>query len=157
VSSATELKGLTLKGEAREVALAEAQTVLSMARDETIRARLAELVSAVDDGDVAGDAAELLESVLELGLQTGRIRAYYGPGGEQAALSTLRRLPRGRDRSDSARDVTSALQALNGQQIGAVKIAAVAPGAFTITIEAGGVEASVRLDTNGARLTSLAT
>jgi hypothetical protein len=148
---------LALKGEAREVALAEAQTVLSMAQNDTMRSRLAELVSDVDDGDVKEDSAELLESVLELGLQTGRIRAYYGPGGEQAALSTLRRLPRGRDRSESAREVTSALQALNGQQIDAVKIAAVAPGAFTITIEAGGVEASVRLDTNGARLTSLAT
>jgi hypothetical protein len=146
-----------LKGEAREVALAEAQTVLSMAQNDTMRSRLAELVSDVDDGDVKENSAELLESVLELGLQTGRIRAYYGPGGEQAALSTLRRLPRGRDRSESAREVTSALQALNGQQIDAVKIAAVAPGAFTITIEAGGVEASVRLDTNGARLTSLAT
>ncbi|HEY8646788.1 MAG TPA: hypothetical protein VIL77_13030 [Gaiellaceae bacterium] len=148
---------LALKGEAREVALAEAQTVLSMAQNDTMRSRLAELVSDVDDGDVSEDSTELLESVLELGLQTGRIRAYYGPGGEQAALSTLRRLPRGRVRSDSARDVTKALQALNGQQIDAVKIAAVAPGAFTITIEAGGVEASVRLDTNGARLTSLAT
>jgi hypothetical protein len=148
---------LALKGEAREVALAEAQTVLSMAQNDTMRSRLAELVSDVDDGDVKEDSAELLESVLELGLQTGRIRAYYGPGGEQAALSTLRRLPRGRDRSESAREVTSALQALNGQQIDAVKIAAVAPGAFTITIEAGGVEASVRLDTSGARLTSLAT
>jgi hypothetical protein len=157
VSKTAEGTGLTLKGEAQEVALAEAQTVLSMARDETMRARLAELVSAVEDGDVAGDSGELLESVLELGLQTGRIRAYYGPGGEQAAVSTLRRLPKGRERSDSARDVTSALQALNGQQIDAVKIAALAPGAFTITIEAGGVEASVRLDQNGARLTSLAT
>jgi hypothetical protein len=146
-----------LKGEAREVALAEAQTVLSMAQNDEMRARLAELVSDVDDGDVKEGSTELLESVLELGLQTGRIRAYYGPGGEQAAVSTLRRLPKGRDRSESAREVTSALQALNGQQIDAVKIAAVAPGAFTITIEAGGVEASVRLDTNGARLTSLAT
>jgi hypothetical protein len=157
VSSTTASTGIALKGEAHEVALAEAQTVLSMAQDETMRARLAELVSAIGDGDIAGDSAELLESVLELGLQTGRIRAYYGPGGEQAALSTLRRLPRGRDRAASAREVTSALQALTGQQIDAVKIAAVAPGAFTITIEAGGVEASVRLDTNGARLTSLAT
>ena len=148
---------MALKGEAREVALAEAQTVLSMAQNDTMRARLAELVSDVGDGDVGEDSTELLESVLELGLQTGRIRAYYGPGGEQAALSTLRRLPRGRDRSESARDVSTALQALNGQTIDAVKIAAVAPGAFTITIEAGGVEASVRLDTNGARLTSLAT
>ena len=150
-------EAIALKGEAREVALAEAQTVQSMARDETMRSRLAELVSAVDDGDVGGDAAELLESVLELGLQTGRIRAYYGPGGEQASLSTLRKLPRGRTRSESARDVSSALQALNGAQIDAVKIAAVAPGAFTLTIEAGGVEASVRLDSNGARLMSLAT
>jgi hypothetical protein len=149
--------GVTLKGEARDVALAEAQTVFSLAQDETMRGRLAELVSEVDDGDVGGGSVELLESVLELGLQTGRIRAYYGPGGEQAALSTLRRLPRGRDRSQSTAEVSKALQALNGQQIDAVKIAAVAPGAFTITIEAGGVEASVRLDTHGARLTSLAT
>jgi hypothetical protein len=128
-----------------------------MAQNDEMRARLAELVSDVDEGGVGEGSTELLESVLELGLQTGRIRAYYGPGGEQAAVSTLRRLPKGRDRSESAREVTAALQALNGQQIDAVKIAAVAPGAFTITIEAGGVEASVRLDTNGARLTSLAT
>jgi hypothetical protein len=151
------VSSLVLRGEAREVALAETQTVLSMAQNDEMRARLAELVSDVDDGEVREGSAELLESVLELGLQTGRVRAYYGPGGEQAALSTLRRLPRGRDRSESAREVSTALQALNGQTIDAVKIAAVAPGAFTITIEAGGVEASVRLDTNGARLTSLAT
>ena len=150
-------KTVALKGEAREVALAEAQTVQSLARDETMRSRLAELVSAVDGGGVGGDSAELLESVLELGLQTGRIRAYYGPGGEQAALSTLRKLPKGRVRSKSAQEVSTALQALNGAPIDAVKIAAVAPGAFTLSIEAGGVEASVRLDGNGARLTSLAT
>jgi hypothetical protein len=155
--TSTAVKAIVLKGEAREVALAEAQTVLSMAQNDDMRARLAELVSDVDDGEVREGSTELLESVLELGLQTGRVRAYYGPGGEQAALSTLRRLPRGRDRSESAREVSTALQALNGQHIDAVKIAAVAPGAFTITIEAGGVEASVRLDTNGARLTSLAT
>ena len=153
----TAVKAIVLKGEAREVALAEAQTVLSMAQNDEMRARLAELVSDVDDGEVGEGSTELLESVLELGLQTGRVRAYYGPGGEQAAVSTLRRLPKGRERSQSATEVSKALEALTGQTIDAVKIAAIAPGAFTITIEAGGVEASVRLDTNGARLTSLAT
>jgi len=148
---------LTLSGEAREVALAEAQTVHALAQEDKMRERLAELVASVEEGEVDGDVAELLESVLELGLQTGRIRAYYGPGGEQAALSTLRRLPRGRARSASTNEVSAALKALNGAQIDAVKIAAVAPGAFTLSIEAGGVEASVRLDANGARLTSLAT
>jgi hypothetical protein len=148
---------LALRGEAREVALAEAQTVQSMARDDAMRERLGELVAAVSDGEVDGDAAVLLESVLELGLQTGRIRAYYGPGGEQAALSTLRKLPRGRVRSETARDVTAALQVLAGARIDAVAIAAIAPGAFTLAIEAEGVQASVRLDATGVRVTSLAT
>jgi hypothetical protein len=148
---------LALHGEAREVALAEAQTVQSMAHDQGMRERLAELVAAVDEGTVTGDVAELLESVLELGVQTGRIRAYYGPGGEQAALSTLRKLPRGRVRTATARDVSEALQALAGARIDAVRIAAVAPGAFSIAIEADGIQASVRLDATGARLMSLAT
>lgn len=146
-----------LKGEAQEVALAEAQTVLAAAREDDNRARLAELVAAVEDGKVDGESEELLESVLELGLQAGRIRAYYGPGGEQAALSMLRRLPRGRERAESAQDVSQALQAFTGRHLGAVKIAAVAPGAFTVSIEADGVEALVRLDRNGARLASVAT
>jgi hypothetical protein len=145
---------IELKGEAREVALAEAQTVLAMARDDDARARFAELVSEIDDGNV--EVEELLESVLELGLQTGRIRAYYGPGGEQAALSTLRRLPRGRVRSESAREVSQALGTLAGRRLDSVKLAAVAPGAFTLSIEADGLDLSVRLDGSGARLASVA-
>jgi hypothetical protein len=148
---------VALRGEAREVALAEAQAVHAMARDEERRERLAELVTLLDDGEVDGEPADLLEGLLELGLQTGRIRAIYGPGGEQAALKTLRRLPRGSERAGSARDVSAALTALDGQTLESVKITAVGPGAFTLTILAGGLEASVRLDRDGARVTSLAT
>jgi hypothetical protein len=146
-----------LKGEAREVALAEAQSVLAMARDDDMRARLAELVAGAEEGAVDGDAADLLESVLELGLQAGRIRAYYGPGGEQAALSTLRRLPRGRERAESARDVSRALQSFVGKSLESVWIAAVAPGVFTLSLSADGFESSVRLDANGVRLASVGT
>ena len=74
--------------------------------------------------------AELLEQVLELGLQAGRIRAYYGPGGEQAALKTLRRLPRGRARAESAREVSEALATLEGNVLERVSLTAVAPGAY---------------------------
>jgi hypothetical protein len=146
-----------LKGEAREVALAEAQTVFSLAQEQKIRSRLAGLVAAVDGGGVDGDDANLLEDVLELGLQTGRIRAYYGPGGEQAAVATLRRLPRGRARAESTRDVSEALRAFAGKQLDAVRIAAVAPGAFTLSLEAGGFDLTVRLDAHGARVMSVAT
>ena len=148
---------LALNGEAREVVRAEVEAVRSHAKDDAMRDRLADLLAAVDEGAVGDDSEELLESVLELGLQTGRIRAYYGPGGEQAALSTLRRLPRGRLRGQSASDVTEALETLSGATLDAIKVAAVAPGAFVLTVSAGGVDATVRLDTTGVRLTSLGT
>jgi len=95
--------------------------------------------------------------VLELGLQAGRIRAYYGPGGEQAALKTLRRLPRGQARAESAREVSEALASLEGAVLEQVSVTAIAPGSYTLSIHAGGLELSVRLDSAGARLASVAT
>jgi hypothetical protein len=143
---------IELRGEAREVALAEVQAVHAHGGE-----KYAGLVAAVDAGEVEGDDIELLESVLELGLQTGRIRAYYGPGGEQAAVSTLRRLPRGKARTESTREVSKALGSLTGKRLDGVSIAAVAPGAYTLSLDAEGFELSVRLDAQGARLTSVAT
>jgi hypothetical protein len=143
-----------LAGDAHEIARAEALAVQAHARGEQ-QARYGELVAAVDAGAVAGDDETLLESILELALQTGRVRALYGPGGEQAVLATLRTLPRGRERAQSARDVSNALAALAGRTLDSVQVRAVAPGAFTLSIEAGGAETSVRLDATGARLASV--
>lgn len=151
------MTAVAVQGEAREVVLAEAQAVHAMAVDEGMREQLADLVAAADGGEIGESELALAESVLELGLQSGRIRAVYGPGGEQAALRTLRRLPRGRDRTESTSEVSAALGTLVGSKLEKVAIAAVAPGAFTLTIDAGGVSASVRLDAAGARLTSLGT
>ena len=146
---------VSLKGEAQEVALAEAQAVRALVQDDDRRARLAALVAAVQEGEVTGDDAEALEELLELGLQTGRVRALYGPGGEQAALATYRKLPRGAELSESANEVTAALAALEGKQIDSISLRAVGPGAFLLSLGAGGVELSVRLDRQGARLSSV--
>jgi hypothetical protein len=146
----------TLAGEAREVALAESQAVLAMARDDDMRSRLAELVAEIDDGEVE-QSEGLLEQVLELGLQTGRIRAYYGPGGEQATLRILRRLPRGKARVESAGEVSKALSSLAGKVVERVSVSSVAPGTYLLTLDAGGLELSVRLDPVGARVASVAT
>jgi hypothetical protein len=146
----------TLAGEAREVALAESQAILAMARDDDMRLRLAELVAEIDDGEVE-QSEGLLEQVLELGLQTGRIRAYYGPGGEQATLRILRRLPRGKARVESAGEVSKALSSLAGKVVERVSVSSVAPGTYLLTLDAGGLELSVRLDPVGARVASVAT
>jgi hypothetical protein len=142
-------------GSAREVALAEAQAVRALASSEDYRERLADLVAAIDEGEVEEEDAQTLEELLELGLQSGRIRAHYGPGGEQAALSLYRRLPRGAELAESAREVTAALRALEGRELGSVQLTAVGPGAFSLAIAAGEVEVSLRLDRQGARVSSV--
>ena len=156
-SSATTrtTKGLRLGADARDVVLAEAQAVLAMVADEERRGRLASLVAAVDEGEVAGEEAQALEELLELGLQTGRVRALYGPGGEQAALRVYRQLPRGREAGEAAREVTQALAALEGTTLERVALQAVGPAAFVLSLSAGGTELSIRLDRQGARLTSV--
>ena len=144
-----------LQGEAAEVVLGEAQAVLAMVQHEDRRARLADLIAAVADGEVSGADADALSELLELGLQTGRVRAIYGPGGEQAALRVFRQLPRGKELGESAREVTDALASLVSKPLEKVQIQAMAPGTFLLTIAVDGVELSVRLDRQGARLASV--
>jgi hypothetical protein len=145
---------LTVKvsGDAAEVALAEAQAVLAMVGDDRRRERLADLIAAVQDGELGDEDAQSLEEIIELGLQTGRIRGVYGPEGEQAALKTYRKLPRGKELSASARDVTDALAALEGKRIERVTVQAGGPGAWIVSVAADGLELSVRLDRSGARV-----
>jgi hypothetical protein len=146
---------IALRGEAAEVALGEAQAVLAMVQDEERRGRLADLVAAVQEGELGDDEAQALEELIELGLTTGRIRGIYGPEGEQAALKTYRRLPRGRELTDSARDVTESLGALEGKLLERVSIQSAGPGAFVVSLGVEGLELSVRLDHAGARIHSV--
>jgi hypothetical protein len=146
---------VALKAEEREVALAEVQAVLAHAGDDGYREEVAALVAAVDEGVLDEPEAASLERVLELALHTGRIRALYGPGGEQAALRVYRRLPGGSAAAASAEQVSEALSALAGGPLEAVSIRAAGPGVYTVSLRAGGAELAVRLDRHGARLTSM--
>ena len=142
-------------GEAAEVARAEAQAVLSMVQDETRRGRLADVVAAVDGGEVEGDDADALAELLELGLATGRVRAVYGPEGEQAALALFRRLPLGKELTASARDLNEALGALEGRTIDRIAVNAVGPGEYGVTISTDDYEVVLRLGRAGARLATI--
>jgi hypothetical protein len=146
------LTALTLHGEAAEVALGEAQAVLALVQDEARRGRLADLVAAIQEGELGEEEAQALEEIVELGLSTGRIRGLYGPEGEQAALKTYRKLPRGRELADSAREVTAALSALAGKQLESVTVSSAGPGVWVVSLATDSLELSVRLDRSGARV-----
>jgi hypothetical protein len=146
---------VAVKAEEREVALGEVQAVLAAARDEAYRERLAALAAAVEEGELAEDEAAELERVLELGLQAGRIRAVYGPSGEQAALRLFRRLPAGAGLAETARSVSATLSTLNGRSLDSFRIEVVGPGMYKIALVAGGAEVAVRLDRSGVQLASI--
>jgi hypothetical protein len=146
---------IAVQGDAAEVALGEAQAVLAMVQDEERRGRLADLVAAVQDGELGDDEAQALEELIELGLSTGRIRSVYGPEGEQAALKTYRKLPGGRALSESAKEVSSALGALEGRVLESVKVQSAGPGAYVVSVAVEGLELSVKLDRAGARIHSV--
>lgn len=146
---------IALRGEAAEVALGEAQAVLAAVQNPERRARLADLVAAVQDGEVGDGEAQALEELIELGLTTGRIRSVYGPEGEQAALKTYRRLPGGRGLVDAAREVTDALAALEGKTLERVAVQSSGPGAFVLSIGVEGLELTVKLERSGARIHSV--
>ena len=146
---------IAVHGDAAEVALGEAQAVLTMVQDAARRGRLADLIAAVQEGELGDDEAQALEELIELGLSTGRIRSVYGPEGEQAALKTFRRLPGGRALSDSAREVSSALAALEGRVLERVKVQSAGPGAYLVSVAVEGLELSVKLDRAGARIHSV--
>ena len=142
-------------GEAAEVARAEAQAVLAMVQNEEKRGKLADLVAAVDEGQVEGDDADALAELLELSLQTGRVRAVYGPEGEQAALALFRRLPLGRELTESTRELNAALAALEGKTLERISVTAVGPGEYGVTISTDDYEIVLRLGRAGARLATI--
>jgi hypothetical protein len=151
----TEVVRIRVAGEAAEVASAEAQAVLAMVQDEDRRGRLADVVAAIADGEVTGQDADALAELLELGLQTGRGRAVYGPEGEQAALALFRRLPLGRELTATTRELTEALQALEGRRIDRVAVNALGPGEYGVTIATDDYEIVLRLGRAGARLATI--
>jgi len=144
-----------VRGEAAEVSRAEAQAVMAMLSDGQRRARLADVVAAVDEGRLEGEDAAALGELLELGLQTGRLRSIYGPDGEQAALALFRRLPQGRELSESTAELNVALEVLAGRTLDRLSVHAVGPGEYGVTISAEGFELALRLGLSGARISTL--
>ena len=144
-------------GEAAEVARAEAQAVLAMVVDEGRRLKLADVVAAIDDGEVEGADADALAELLELGLSTGRVRAVYGPEGEQAALGLFRRLPLGKELTETTRELNEALAALEGKTIERIAVSVVGPGEYGVTVSTEDFEIALRLGKAGARVASIGT
>jgi hypothetical protein len=155
MSSAPAGSDIRLAEPEAELAIAETRAVLAAAGSAQYREQLFELERAIEGGLLQEDEATLLEPILEMALQAGRIRAIYGPPGETAALRLHRKLPRGQALRQSAMDVSEALTALRGQRLEGATLTAVGPGAYTLALATDEGRLTVKLDRQGARVTSV--
>ena len=151
----TEAATLAVRGAELEVALGEVDAVLAAVPDGEYRERLGQLREELETSGVGEAGVAELDRLIEIALQSGRLRAVYGPGGEAAATRLYRRLPSGRELTASAREVADALRSLSGQQLDDVSLAVNGPGAFSLGLTVGGREVTVRLDRQGVRLHSV--
>jgi hypothetical protein len=145
-----------LKGDELEVARSEVAAVRA-AVGEGDYADLLDVLDGVlaSGSELDARQAEELDRLLTLALQSGRVRALYGPGGEQAALRAFRKLPTGAELAQSSAAVNDALASLAGRAIERLSLTPVGPGAFTLAVATDGPQLSIRLDRQGARVASV--
>ncbi len=140
----------------QELLIPEIATFAKALGDPAARARYEELRAAVEEGEVGDELIGHLGNVLEVGLQSGRLRRFYGADGEQALGRLFQRTPSGASLSEAAKAVTQALTALHGQTIEEIRVSALGPGSYGLMIDTDACQISLRLDRSGVRVENLA-
>lgn len=140
----------------QELLLPEILIFAQAAQDPTAQARYRELQAAVREGEVGDDLVGHLSNVLEIGLQSGRLRRMYGADGEQALVKLFHRTPAGAALSEEARAVTGALAALQGQRVEDIRISALGPGSYGLMIDTDRCQINVRLSRAGVSVENVA-
>jgi hypothetical protein len=119
------------------------------------RAEYEAALVAIDEGEIGGAALARLETFLEVGLSSGRLRARVGQHAEDTLRRLYERTPRGAALAGSVAEVTRALGELTGQPLGSIGLTLARPGEYRLTIEAGQYRLSVALAPSGARVESV--
>ena len=119
-------------------------------RRRAYRARLA-LLAPPSAGRARRRGRRGARALLELGLQTGRVRAIYGAGRRAGGAAALPAAARRRELAASAAEVNDALGALEGRTLEDVPARGDRPRRVRLSLAADGEELAVRLDRSGVR------
>ncbi len=138
---------VVLDDEERELVQHELDALLPALTGER-RLHYEQLGDAVMSGSIPPQSVPLLESLLELALQTARARKLYRAEGERILTRLFRRTPRGRELTELLEQVNRALVALTGNTLNRAQVGMRTLGHFTLTIEtdAASITLAVRPD-----------
>jgi hypothetical protein len=147
---------LELSSSEREVLAEEVGVFARTLKDPDTRERYAQLGAAVQQGTVPPHVVGLLETMLELVLQTQRVRRQHGPEAEQALLRLFHRTPRGAALEQAAREVNAALAALRGHVLESLTFSPT-PRGHNLVIDTAHCSLTLAIDRAGVRVERLET
>jgi len=136
--------------------LPEIAVFMAALHDPLARARYQELREQVEAGEIADDFLPRLATILEIGLQSGRIRQQYGADGEQELTRLFHRTPAGAALAAGAAAVTEALAALHSQVIDRIQVTVRGPGSYSLLIDTDRCQISISIDRGGVRVENVA-
>jgi hypothetical protein len=139
----------------REVLLEELAMLVVSLRDAETRAPWEELAEAVDEGAVGEALLGRLEQILEMTLQTGRVRRVHGAESEQALLRLFHQTPRGAASRRATEAVNRTLASLAGQTIETMLFTSQGPGVYRLGLETDRVKLTLEIDRYGVTVESL--
>jgi hypothetical protein len=139
----------------REILLEELATLVVSLRDPETRSPWEALAAAVDGGAVEEEMLGRLEQILEMTLQTGRVRRVHGAESEQALLRLFRQTPRGGASRRATEAVNRTLATLAGHTIETMLFTSQGPGVYRLGVETGGVKLTLEIDRHGITVESL--
>jgi len=155
MSDQTTPEILTLDSLQRDLLIPQIQAFLDATSDAEARESYGALKAAVESMAVSSEHQARLGTIVEVALQSGRIRRLFGPGAELSLNALFQKTPRGREIARSLQELNTALSNLKGDTVEEVSAAMRGPGSWALTVKTSGCQLVIRFERDGVRVESL--
>jgi hypothetical protein len=139
----------------RDLLIPQIQAFLDATSDADARASYTALKAAVESMAVSTEHQARLGTIVEVALQSGRIRRLFGPGAELSLNALFQKTPRGREIARSLQELNATLSSLKGDTVEEVSAVARGPGSWALTVKTSGCQLVIRFERDGVRVESL--
>jgi hypothetical protein len=147
---------IQLTPETKELLLEELKAFASAVPAGERPAGFDTLQAAVEQSEIPDSLLGPVGNLLEVGLQTGRIRQFHRAPGEQALLRLYAQTPNGKAHAKAVSEVNAALEQLGGQEVESVRVVMRVPGTYLLQIGTDACEITLRFSPDGAGVESVA-
>ena len=155
MSDQTPAEILTLDSLQRDLLIPQIQAFLDATSDADARESYGALKAAVEAMAVSSEHQARLGTIVEVALQSGRIRRLFGPGAELSLNALFQKTPRGREIARSLQELNTALSNLKGDTVEEVSAAMRGPGSWALTVITTACQLVIRFERDGVRVESL--